>query len=158
MYQHGYQPSINHVAVECTVFKHFDTYVLPLDFVAYYFNLVILKQLRIPWSEESPSWKLLLVCLANFEKTLGGILVHFIYKNLMSVPEDIAQNVTHLYLIGNDITRIRGIEFNDKYPNLTNLYLRLNDITSIESGCFKGTNLKLFRLSSNELTSIPDVH
>ncbi|ELT91649.1 hypothetical protein CAPTEDRAFT_202187 [Capitella teleta] len=75
----------------------------------------------------------LLVCLANFEERLCGN-VNLSGKSLTSLPDDIVQNVTHLYL-------------NDE-----------NDITSIESGCFKGTNLNWLRLSSNELTSIPDLH
>ncbi|ELU13935.1 hypothetical protein CAPTEDRAFT_67080, partial [Capitella teleta] len=79
-------------------------------------------------------------------------------RGLTSVPEDIAPDVTHLYLNDNDITRIRETDFNDKYLNLADLRLQVNDITSIKSGCFKGTIIKLLNLNSNKLTSIPDLH
>ncbi|ELU14459.1 hypothetical protein CAPTEDRAFT_67111, partial [Capitella teleta] len=79
-------------------------------------------------------------------------------RGLTSVPEDIAPDVTRLYLMENDITRIRQSDFNDKYPDLADLRLYVNDITSIESGCFKGTIIELLNLSSNKLTSIPDLH
>ncbi|ELU05029.1 hypothetical protein CAPTEDRAFT_76898, partial [Capitella teleta] len=79
-------------------------------------------------------------------------------RNLTSVPEDIARNVTRLYLPTNDITRIRQSDFNDKYPDLVGVALSSNRITSIESGCFRGTILERLQLDSNELTSIPDLH
>ncbi|ELU08823.1 hypothetical protein CAPTEDRAFT_208128 [Capitella teleta] len=100
----------------------------------------------------------MLVCLANFEEGLCGKLVNFDESHLASVPEDIAPDVTLLSFNDNDITRIRRTDFNDKYPDLTLLVLGENNITSIESGCFKGTILEGLHLSSNKLTSIPDLH
>ncbi|ELU16888.1 hypothetical protein CAPTEDRAFT_195119 [Capitella teleta] len=100
----------------------------------------------------------LLVCLANFEERLCVKKAHLHRKHLTSVPENIAQDVTHLYLAVNDITKIRHTDFNDKYPYLTLLVLGENDITSIESGCFKGTIIVWLNLRSNKLTSIPDLH
>ncbi|ELT90789.1 hypothetical protein CAPTEDRAFT_67223, partial [Capitella teleta] len=79
-------------------------------------------------------------------------------KHLTSVPEDIAPDVTDLYLNDNDITRIRQSDFNDKYPDLVYLFLYHNDIASIESGCFNGTILEMLDLDWNKLTSIPDLH
>ncbi|ELT90785.1 hypothetical protein CAPTEDRAFT_218869 [Capitella teleta] len=100
----------------------------------------------------------LLVCLANFEERLCAKFVDLSNRGLTSVPEDIASNVTHLYLNVNDITRIRQSDFNDKYPDLAQLHIKWNYITSIESGCFKGPSLKWLFLDSNKLTSIPDLH
>ncbi|ELU12588.1 hypothetical protein CAPTEDRAFT_207114 [Capitella teleta] len=100
----------------------------------------------------------LLVCLANFEERLCAKYVDLSNRGLTSVPEDIAPDVTHLYLNDNDITRIRETDFNDKYLNLADLRLQVNDIISIKSGCFKGTIIKLLNLNSNKLTSIPDLH
>ncbi|ELU12740.1 hypothetical protein CAPTEDRAFT_100948 [Capitella teleta] len=98
----------------------------------------------------------LLVCLANFEERLCGN-VNLSGKSLTSLPDDIVQNVTHLYLNVNDITRIRRTDFNDN-TTLTILNMDSNEIATIAveelSYLIKLTGLYL---SNNRLTTLPGI-
>ncbi|ELT99851.1 hypothetical protein CAPTEDRAFT_210836 [Capitella teleta] len=100
----------------------------------------------------------LFVCLVNFKARSCVQEVDRSNQGLTSVPGDIVQDVTQLWLRYNQITTIRQTDFNDKFSNLKAIYLNGNQISFIEIGCFKGTVLQHIDLPTNELTSIPDLH
>ena len=97
----------------------------------------------------------LLACLLNFEETFG-VPVYRSYQGLTTIPANIDQSVTVLYLQGNAISSIQKSDFNDKYPLLDHIYIHSNIITTIENGCFKGTVLKQVKIYNNQLTFFPD--
>ncbi|ELU11995.1 hypothetical protein CAPTEDRAFT_130329, partial [Capitella teleta] len=99
----------------------------------------------------------LLVCLANFEERLCAKYVDLSNRGLTSVPEDIAPDVTHLYLNNNDITRIRQTDFNDNNI-LTGLNLISNEITTITFDELSYlTKLTFLYLNDNRLTALPNI-
>ncbi|ELU11105.1 hypothetical protein CAPTEDRAFT_209392 [Capitella teleta] len=98
----------------------------------------------------------LLVVVVSFEERFC-LFVVFQGKHLTSVPGNISPAVWQIFLNINDITTIRQVDFNDKYPKLFDLVINDNRITTIESGCFKGTVLKMLILRANELTTFPDL-
>ncbi|ELU06701.1 hypothetical protein CAPTEDRAFT_68205, partial [Capitella teleta] len=78
-------------------------------------------------------------------------------RGLTSVPEDIAPDVTHLYLNDNDITRIREADFNDN-NSLTVLRLISNEITTITFDELSYlTKLTGLYLSNDRLTTLPNI-
>ena len=61
------------------------------------------------------------------------------------------ENVTTLFLVGNQLTSVKGLE---KLTQLTELYLNHNKLTDVK-GLEKLTQLKYLNLSGNKLTEVP---
>jgi hypothetical protein len=72
------------------------------------------------------------------------------------VPTDIPKEVVHVWLSGNQISRINAVDFAGLHA-LKYLYLDGNLITSIEAGSFDSLHSLVFLLlNHNALTVIPD--
>ena len=77
-------------------------------------------------------------------------------RNLTSVPQDISELVTDLYLSHNKITRITYGSF-QQYKKLRKLNINNNNIISIDDGSFNN-NAYLMELNAmyNSITHLPE--
>ena len=100
---------------------------------------------------------LILLCTQRNQFAEAKLELNYEKLGLTSVPEDIDQSVTKLYLSRNQITAIHNTDFNDQFPHLTYLNFYINKLKSIEDGSFRGVPLKWLSVSKSQLSVMPDL-
>ena len=99
-------------------------------------------------------------CICSYDGKLDRITVDCSEIGLKSVPKNLPQNITHLYLDYNNIVMLQNGSFGDiALPNLIFLSIRHNQITEISTGTFKELykleNLDLYNNSLKYENSLP---
>ncbi|ELT93791.1 hypothetical protein CAPTEDRAFT_190972 [Capitella teleta] len=100
----------------------------------------------------------LLVSLLKIERSVLASCAYHGSKGLTNVPHPMSSTLVDLRIDHNMLTQISQMDFNDIYPELMYIDISNNDISFVESGCFKGTQLRYITLGFNQLTSFPDFH
>ena len=95
-----------------------------------------------------------LILMLILPEVTSSLKVYRTEQGLTTLPLDISDNATHIYLQRNLLTEIGPHAFS-RFERLQQLNLRANAITSIDVNAFAGCRITVLMLRHNDLVSFP---